>query len=1846
MSATIDATHPATCSDAPVSLPSVTRNKLQEFRQRRHLLMLLRGGSLGLLVVVLVLLSAIVIDAWFPHSASRWIGSLLVYGSTLLALAWLWFSFHARQGDLKTDARRIERLDPRLRHCLLSAVELGESESTVGDSQAFRTQLQNHVANLLSGVDMQQLLPWSRARRRVRRVCVALAGVAVLCLIPQLHFTQRLARILLPAADIGRISRIAISIERPAPQSKVVPRDDMVAITARVDGPTPEALVLETRTAIGIRPDIAMIRLPESINSQARFEGLITMQAEPVEYRITGANASTAWYKLTPKARPTVVEFTKQIFPPDYAHSAASHACDDHGNLEVLAGSRIELRLKVDQATQIHELQWQGDTHTLALQRDLPTNQLVGNFLAEKSAAFKVHLQSLDTGFTNTFSPSYDLTVLDDLPPEVTWLRRENSVTVASTEQILPLAYAIDDELPLASLEVTTRINDSEWQTDAQLTVVSFDIGTNHRRRRIEQSWVFDLLPHDLKPGDQLEIRLVATDRKGQPAESPILKVVISPISLAIEPTTAEMLRRELAESLEDLHLKVAAANQEFDVLHQVKTGAQPELQIAQLQQLLSATSTELRDRASHSLDLLQRAAADPGDMAISHALADVGGILATLKTTATDVLSRHSPLLPGDNSGRQQNWGALQQTIAATQQQTKELSEHVQVLTTLDVTTRQAHQFFQLAEAERALAESTQTGELSIEQLNRRQAVLTQQLRESYQSLVDAIPFVRAGSQQSLQLHAALLSQQVDLAEQLKLFSDREVGVARVAQSVAQLLDRVRLPSQLDASLLGALRSAERRLAEMAADVTPPLERLADDLAQPVESDGALLRATQHLSDRRTVERSAAHGDRLFAADLGAGQRALEKIVTQLTKSTQDQPQQIRQVAQAIGTLQAVHSVEQIDGLLSELMKAERWQDETSRQLLSPRLWESLSNRLGIATRQLQRVKVPTSIIDNLQTITQNTDFHSVGLEMVGRLLGDELSDSAIHDLEQIQTSLSNVRKQLSKQAELARNQLRRYAPTVAELARTAAQETQHVEEHSQQLAESIERQEVPDISIRFAQLANQTHSLSQPLESLRDSLVDQADSQDLLDQQQIQIAKQADAALEIVERIDKKLKNSLADVSLQATPSTQAQALKEAAKNQAQSASTLEQLAEFFERQATQTAGPIAANVSTLSLEELARQAMPSAPAQQPSKNRGAEVQAEYQQAEELAQLAAQDPQSVLRQLEEELNTNAPMAIEMSQIAKQSAEHALHELESAARRQQLLANELEKSDPRFEARKILLVHDLQTIREEAQQMLTTVGQEAKWTAGASKSESQEQRIVNTDENLQAALEATRNIGMQLPFDHLHSLAAELKRQLEAAAGELQDVSQELSKHSFEEIHQNGADLNNRRREMRDRQRRIQQQSVRDAQNLERSQQQRLRRAEEVLLQSEQRLQQIAAQSQVVQEQLQKDGSHGDAAVRMAELNRKLALAQESVSSNQQLKDAMHSRLNDSKAALQSINQRGLSQLASANPTAELSASLAKQAAEMNQSMSQRLESWERQKNAKIQAAFEHLQTDEVRQSDLRGTVDSAAQDLARAARHEFRLKNPTVGQRLQLAAESTQAVADHDLQQASAQIAAAMQDAQSNGSHAGQASAAVTAATRTAVQAAASQIENAAQGVRNLLAETNSSPSGAAAPETTVADSAAQTPSSLDAQQKAQLLDELDRQISADLNLGAKEDNAQPAPSGGEPSEMTAPGTLSDAAKQLAKSMSQGRQPPPESSENTDIGMATESQMANVNPQPPVAVQLIEIERGNSRWGLLREQSAEALLETGRETFSPRFRKQIEAYFRELAERGQPRE
>jgi hypothetical protein len=1128
----------------------------------------------------------------------------------------------------------------------------------------------------------------------------------------------------------------------------------------------------------------------------------------------------------------------------------------------------------------------------------------------------------------------------------------------------------------------------------------------------------------------------------------------------------------------------------------------------------------------------------------------------------------------------------------------------------------------------------------VDVEQNRRELVVLSRQLKELQKSMLDAFPSVRQDTRQRLRQAADSIGQHINQVDNIAQ-SDNAIEQKKQAAQVGKQLAAMKTASWLDGGLHDAITDSHRRIDEIAGQPTELLRKAANAMTDASQRSAVMTLEAQgeaaisNLTERRSLVRARRDANREFASDLGNATRAARQVIGDPSLSNPDKQRELNETAAALETLQAAHAVEEASTLLEDVLRGERWSlNTTAASINNPLLFNSFAERAERAAKLLRQAKAPNEIADAVDRLRWNEAASKASQKINQRRWENALPVSAAAELSQLSEEMSVVKSKLGPLVSDARAKIAEQGPTLSELAQKAADATHELQQQTESLADEVQRNEVPDESSRLAQLQSEQQQVNQPVADLRDALVDHANAQNLLEQKQLQAARSADMAIGIVDEVQEKLDKSIELAAAPAASSSRTEALGAAANEQAKAARTLEQLADHF-RQSERAA------IEGEEYVDLAQQLQQLAG----DLGEGANLPDAYSKAEQLARLAASQPEEVLRQLEKKLATDTPMQQEMSRIAREAAEQALNRLDRAAAQQQRMQPQLEASDPAVQATKKMMLHDLQTARENANQLLGLLVSESKWTAGAAKEEPVQKRLQEVENSLRASLAVAEKMNMDRTMQELQSAAAELSKSLRGSQESLAAASQDLSQASENMIHQNDADLANRRREMLDRQRRIAQQDLRNLQQTERQQQQQLRNAENEVKQADQREKTLQKSLENARTQLAKKPEDENLKRQADEAQRNLAMGQLQKKAAEESKQQMLQRVEAATKARDANSAQKPTELNAVNPSAQLSGELARLAAERSAQLAEQLAPWANaESQPRLQASAAQLQNSQRDEKSVQQSVDDSAADLARASRHEARMNNKAASERLVDQANQASRLSDNQIAEAESKLGTALENAKQAGSPTGQATTDTSAQSMSSMQHAEAAIRDQADALRAMLAaESQAQPSGEAASQQS-AQSQADSNSILDSQQMAQLLDELDQQLNqASAQQGAADQGDNPSDQPGEnsPSKAGAPSTLAAAAQQISSQLSRNRDP--QQTSNSEQGQPGESSKANVDPQAPVAVKVVDVSRIGDDWGKLRERGAQDMLESQRETISPVYRQQIDAYFRVLAERSQ---
>ncbi|MCA9125855.1 MAG: hypothetical protein KDB22_02175 [Planctomycetales bacterium] len=1777
------------------ALPEVTRSKLAAFRSRRIRLMATRGLGRCCLTATISLCLALLLDGWWAHPAAPWLACAVFYVPLLLMLSLLGQKVFAR-GTLSNEARKFERANRNLRGLLLPAVEMSdENGPTTAGSYAFIAKLQMQVEEAMELVDIEQMLPWRIVRRSLYFACAFACLILLLSVSPGLHFTHRAARILLPMFDWGRVSSVAIEIVRPVAQSMTVASGDLVSLVAKISGDFNGQAQLETRTDSSNQSS-RMLHQPsaQDLNIGAErgvvyVQGLLSTQQPWIEYRVVAQQAQTPWYRLDTQPRPKIAEFITTIIPPAYTNLSAYREALSAVEIRALMGSRVQIQIQVEEPVVRAALYWSNTTDDPDPARDLKEEENAISELEFETATglwalelpvdrdreFRVHLLN-PHGLTNEFSRKYAIRGLTDVPPSVRWLAPTHTTLIANASDQVSLSLLVRDETS-TRIGGQVRINKRDWVDIAVDSRSTTNEAIASEEEAIVASvtydWTMDLLPFNLRAGDRMELRVSATDLKEQVTNSDVLEIVIADGSVDFGVDQAVQLRLQIAQRLEELATKLT----NYAELGNDAPGLRREI--------VFSSEKDIKQLVG----LVEQTASLSSDQLHKLQLGELGNALTSKMRQLIDAAGEVGSDSVAADAGN--------------------ISAHFRTLVSYDVMQFLAAKLAIVFAQQSQLQSDMGADSSTLITLARRQQVIAMQLKEVQQCMLDEMVHLREESAERLRYAASVIATQMAQLEreQGKLSADLLVHNAASLHIALSVLDSV---TQLDPGLPAASAYSQRELLRLAGAASESIGLLAGTADNLLHADNPRVAfVLEELAERRSIGRSQSSGQDHFASDLGYAKRAVEFCFEQRTAYLAGRMQrELGQIAAAIQVLDGVARLQRGRRLLAEIIEVQNLPQQNRQQverILG--LWDMYTAQIETA---VQHLSMPGRQLASVPALLEAL-LGSERRELLVQLERSERSQPPINSLAATLRKLNELQTSAEQEVETlaqeARAVLAGFAPEIETLAERAAHATRNVGIQSQQLGEAVTRQEIPDLESREQQLEEQLSQLTKPIEDLREALVDHAELQDLLEPAQIAKARNADRALAVVADASAQIEGSLTPWDAQSPPGDQVRRLRYAAQEQMSAAEDLASVASILRGKtiANQDRSPLTANSSSLAGEPN-RDQEPQLSDEAPADSTEEGLSADYTLAEQLAELAASDPEQLLEMLEKKLPNDAEMQQELSDIAKVAVRDALNELLVAQDEQQSLAPALEDSAPETKYYKKLLQQDIRLARERYDALLGPLLTEMEWTA---KAVGQTERATTILQEIASLAHDFTDAVEVMPdtFSGRWQLASTLWNQLSNTRRMLTDQLGKFAASTEIAPQRSQPEIQLSRRELKDRARRVQQALVREA-----------RRIESILAES---IQQAESQQRLSPSQLDRLKTETDfTQERQTQLATSTAL--------QAFLRQLQQRRTDAREHTQNLNQWQVDALETANPFGRLGVQLAEQAVEVTKWIENGLQ---QPPQISMQATASAVASAQLDQEEVASHVARASDLLARAARHEERLRQSNNAQRLERAHLETQRVIEDSIPKATETLVLAGEQAAASNTMRVSVEASRDAMER--LTDVLSSIEDVTRQVRQLLE--GNSPQTQIAPAANATESPNELP--LDSRELAQLLDALDQQLNQpkEPKQGPKDNDANGTTSSQGEGSPAPP--IAEAAEQLAHRMSQNRQPASDPA-TSDLGMATDSPATEVKPQPAVHVQIVDVNRLGREWGELREQAPTELFQGRRDAMPASYRAQIEAYFREL--------
>ncbi|KAA5546218.1 hypothetical protein FYK55_04830 [Roseiconus nitratireducens] len=1776
-------------------LDPITRQALEAFRRRRGTLLLLRAAGVALLVFfTLTTLLAVVDFLFLIPDALRWCLSIGIYVAVGVS-AWRAGIAPRRERDPLSLARHVESAAPLLREDLFSAVELADPRSSNG-SPAFRKILQTRVARRISKLDFDDLLPLQLVRRWLLSGGALAALCLALMLIPSAQFGRRFARAALPGVAIERASRTRVRIIVPAPASGYVAERDAVGVIADISGAAPEEASLQWRSvdgATGYTPMTPRMdnNLPATTTdsddqdaAQTKIAGQLfaanlSVGSVPVEYRILAGDAITLWHKLKPLPRPHVTRYQKTYHFPEYAKLQDRTEDDEHGDLKALQGSTADVTVTFDQPVESAVVRFGVRGTRMQME---PVDDSGRHFRArisvKTSGQYQVDAVSVESGLNNPFSPSNVIAPILDTPPMIRWSDEIPDSQLVSSLDVLELQATAVDDLPLDRIVHQFQINGGEFQ--------SVNVTPDHADRKLELDWKWDLLDRrgdgpeadaaddvKLTDGDLIRTRVVAIDRLGAQSESRLIELLVA--GDGFDASRNDFLK-PMAQRAEALIQWASDAQTVADSLQDACEQNQLD-QIAPLQEdwrELQRQSVELMRSIQNALTETQNAGNGWLTERLGRAVLDVETRISGQLALAQTLKSAKDPDWKKQFDRHRQE---LQRDTKSTGFQCERLREFARAQFSLAFTAALHADVSALRSSVDRLVE-----DFPDQRLPRHLTLLQGRFAEIDRMIDRYTPILSDRTVQHLTGESWFRWSQ-RWAIQIETLLEDNPSKDQAFAVIESLHDQVRDKPQhvIDASVHESLlrwgRDLQREMGSLA-DLTrqtreagEALRKSTDDeqkdrstqaaVQAALESkwcqavwDARLNRLLVRAAGQENLNRDKAKVDLNYAADQHLFRKAVKNVSSDGYRDYKDESAgaAFNAIADAIAVLQAAGDLSSLQSTLADLSEGERQPDRSPLRKVFHPSWLALTGpSIEWSVRSLRPAgQAFQDVVNQVDQARYSEAYQSATRRIDPRRWELDEMVSAEKPLESVARDLQDGLESLEPAREAARQTLRRYILMLSEQARQAAEAARNAEQitdrrddseqpaEDQSPAEPKRDQQEQTASMREAQ----DQAVEKATETIQ-SLIDRANTAEITDGQEREIARDADAAAELIAQAVRETKQQLARSETAATAEQRDQAGEASEQELRELAERLEQTAEHFEK--IENGEDVTTSREQLRRDEQALQQDPG-------------LEQRYESAEAMAEAAKQNPRELLRQLEEELKRNPPMQEALSEISERTVREAAKTLRQAAEEEESLQQQLESEDDGFAEQKRqqrLMLSEFSTrMRTLRDRTLGTASHAASW---ANEPQLREQIEQAQQQVTQAIEQADQTNSDSATLDELQNAIDQMRQSVRQAADTATDIADQMKKKTEQDLHGDS-----RKREATARRVQGMANQLRNEELKSLDQQRKQWSSAETdagrrIKSAEQNQRQADASLQRAQDQLK---NNPDNESLQREVDRQQDRRNEAERSSQQArrtKDLARERRDLATERANNINKSKANPFEKPNPAAELAEQSARDAAERMRRLSDELEKLQSGSEiaSELRATTDSAERLSRQQNQVESDVRDVGEDLSRASRHEQRLSKPQTAEELRQAAEQTEQQARQPAQRAGEELAQAAQEA-SNASQAG-------AALREAADKIAEQAEaidqlagpapetspssapsadpgqNPSQPSGSQSSPSGSQPSGSQPSGTVSAGSQpSETPNAAPsrARQMAQTLDELDRSLAAQGQQGAGDSETPSQPGQGQ--------------------------------------------------------------------------------------------------------------
>src|SRR5262245_3436471 len=490
-------------------------NLLRRLRSRRQLLLILRGVAVVLSSGAAILL----LTGWTAHryryneSALLW----LRLGALITFLAVVYFALIRPLWKRITDARLaslIEEHSPGTEDRLVTAIECSSDERNPHLSKAILNRLEAD-ANQLAG-----LLNPGNVIRRSRLLIYGGATLASLLIVAGVlkwgprEISEGVAQLVMPKTFAASTNAMSIKVR---PGTARVPRSsdqDVLATLVNFDA----QIVSIYWRPVGSKNDWqGQAMEPAKAKTDYRYS-IFNIQ-DSIEYFVESNGVRSDVFKLTVVDLPYVKQLDVTLNFPAFSHLPAK-TTEDGGDIAALKGTVASITARLSGKVRAARI-------VLSDGRKIEMRATGADFVGELSVAgdttYYIELVSVD-GEAYRGSNEYDVSVLEDQPPVISFDKPGRDRKATSLEEVFTQARA-EDDYGVVAMDLHFSVNRGEEKT------VNLQQLSRESARSLTGAYTFCLEEYGLKPGDFISYFARARDASNQ-STSDIYFIEVKPFEM------------------------------------------------------------------------------------------------------------------------------------------------------------------------------------------------------------------------------------------------------------------------------------------------------------------------------------------------------------------------------------------------------------------------------------------------------------------------------------------------------------------------------------------------------------------------------------------------------------------------------------------------------------------------------------------------------------------------------------------------------------------------------------------------------------------------------------------------------------------------------------------------------------------------------------------------------------------------------------------------------------------------------------------------------------------------------------------------------------------------------------------------------------------------------------------------------------------------------------------------------------------------------------------------------------------------------------------------------------------